>query len=188
MVNLDNYLGKTGHNYFLYEEDGKLQILPWDYNLAFTTYSLGMPNPINDAELYVNYPIDTPSSGEIMMKRPLYHNVMKNDTYFNQYHEYFDKLISEYFESGYFKEFITETYEMIESYIEKDPTAFCTYEEFQVAVETLYEFCDLRAQSIRGQLEGTLPSTIKEQSENPNRIDASSVWLPDLGELKDLED
>ena len=188
VVNLDSYLGKTGHNYFLYEEDGKLQMLPWDYNLAFTTYSLGMPNPINDAELYVNYPIDTPASGEIMMKRPLYHNVMKNDTYFNQYHEYFDELISEYFESGYFKEFIAETYEMIESYVEKEPTAFCTYEEFQVAVETLYEFCDLRAQSIRGQLEGTLPSTIKEQSENPNRIDASSIWLPDLGELKDLED
>ena len=33
-----------------------------------------------------------------------------------------------------------------------------------------------------------IPSTIKEQSENPNRIDASSIWLPDLGELKDLED
>ena len=62
VVNLDSYLGRTGHNYFLYEEDGQLQILPWDYNLAFATYSLGMPEPVNDAELYINSPIDTPAS------------------------------------------------------------------------------------------------------------------------------
>ena len=31
--------GHTGHNYFLYEENGVLSILPWDYNLAFGTYA-----------------------------------------------------------------------------------------------------------------------------------------------------
>ena len=49
VVNMDSYLGKTGHNYFLYEEEGRLSILPWDYNLAFATYSLGMPDPVNDS-------------------------------------------------------------------------------------------------------------------------------------------
>ena len=102
VVNMDSYLGKTGHNYFLYEKDGILSILPWDYNLAFATYSLGMPNPINDSTLYVNYPINTPASGEIMVKRPLYHNLMKNREYYDQYHAYFDYLIESYFESGYF--------------------------------------------------------------------------------------
>ena len=29
VVNLDSYLGKTGHNYFLHEKDGVLSILPW---------------------------------------------------------------------------------------------------------------------------------------------------------------
>ena len=79
VVNMDSYLGRTGHNYFLYEEDGVLSILPWDYDLAFATYSLGMPDPINDSTLYVNYPINTPASGEVMFKRPLYHNLMKNN-------------------------------------------------------------------------------------------------------------
>ena len=41
VANLDSYLGSTGHNYFLYEEDGRLAMLPWDYNLAFGTYALG---------------------------------------------------------------------------------------------------------------------------------------------------
>lgn len=189
VVNMDSYLGKTGHNYFLYEEDGLLSILPWDYNLAFATYSLGMPNPINDSTLYVNYPINTPASGEIMRNRPLYHNLMKNNEYYAQYHAYFDHLISAYFESGYFESFVEETREMIAPYVEKDPTAFCSYEDFLLGVDTLKNFCLLRAESVRGQLEGTIPSTIAGQMEGKeNFVDASSVWLPDMGEIADLKD
>jgi len=144
VVNMDSYLGKTGHNYFLYEEDGILSILPWDYNLAFATYSLGMPDPINDAQLYVNYPINTPASGEIMTKRPLYHHVMKQDAYFAQYHAYFDQLIEGYFESGHFETFAADTVKMIAPFVEKDPTAFCSYEDFLLGAETIEQFCLLR--------------------------------------------
>lgn len=189
VVNLDSYLGRTGHNYFLYEEEGIISILPWDYNLAFATYSLGMPDPINDATLYVNYPINTPASGEIMLNRPLYHNLMKNDEYFKQYHRYFDQLIKEYFESSYFEKFVEETKAMISPYVEKDPTAFCSHEDFLLAVETIKEFCLLRAESIRRQLEGTIPATIRGQTEDKsNVVDASSIWLPDMGEIADLKD
>lgn len=189
VVNLDSYLGKTGHNYFLYEEDGVLSILPWDYNLAFATYSLGMPDPINDSTLYVNYPINTPAAGHIMVNRPLYHNLMQNKEYYHQYHVYFDQLIREYFESGYFEDFVEQTREMIAPYVENDPTAFCNYQDFNLGVDTIKEFCLLRAESIRGQLEGTIPSTFRQQEENPDvYIDASSVWLPDMGEIADLKD
>ena len=189
VVNLDSYLGKTGHNYFLYEEDGILSILPWDYNLAFATYSLGMPNPTNDSTLYVNYPINTPASLEIMQNRPLYHNLMKNDEYYAQYHTYYDKLITEYFESGYFEELMDNTKVLISEFVEKDPTAFCSYEDYLLAVDTIEKICLLRAESVRGQLEGTIPSTIRGQSEDKsNFIDASEVWLPDMGEVADLKD
>lgn len=189
VVNLDSYLGKTGHNYFLHEKDGILSILPWDYNLAFATYSLGMPDPINDSTLYVNYPINTPASGEIMQNRPLYHNLMQNHEYFSQYHEYFDFLIAEYFESGYFEALAENTKAMIAPYVEKDPTAFCSYEDFQLGVQTITDFCLLRTQSVRGQLNGSIPSTIRGQSEDNSRfIDASKVWLPDMGEIADLKD
>ncbi len=189
VVNMDSYLGKTGHNYFLYEKDGILSIIPWDYNLAFATYSLGMPNPINDSTLYVNYPINTPASGEIMLKRPLYHNLMKNREYYDQYHAYFNYLIESYFESGYFEELVAETLEMIAPYVQKDPTAFCSYEDFLLAVDTIKRFCLLRAQSVRGQLDGTIPSTIAGQKKDKSSlIDASSIWLPDMGEIADLKD
>lgn len=124
VVNMDSYLGRTGHNYFLYEEEGRISILPWDYNLAFATYALGMPNPVRDATVLVNMPINTPASGEVMKNRPLYHNLMKNPDYYAQYHVYFDQLLKEYFESGYFEKFLEETKEMIAPYVEQDPQRF----------------------------------------------------------------
>ncbi len=189
VVNLDSYLGRTGHNYFLYEENGVLEILPWDYNLAFATYSLGMPEPINDAALYVNYPINTPASWDVMKKRPLYHNLMKNDAYFHQYHAYFDAFIEGYFESGYFEGFLDQTAARISPYVAKDPTAFCSYADHLLAVDTIREFCLLRARSVRGQLDGTIPSTIAGQEKDKSSfINADHIWLPDMGEVADLKD
>lgn len=189
VVNLDGYLGKNGHNYFLYEEDGVLSILPWDYNLAFGTYSLGMPDPVDDVNRYVNQPINTPASGEIMKKRPLFHQVMKNRDYFEQYHVYYDRLIREYFESGYFEAFMDETFDRIAPFVKKDPTAFCSYEDFVLGADTIREFCLLRAESIRGQLEGRIPSTIAQQLAHPDiYIDGSHIRLPDMGEIADLKD
>ena len=124
-----------------------------------------------------------------MLKCPLYHNVMMNREYFSKYHEYFDFLITEYFESGHFENIVEKTTTMISKYVEKDPTAFCSYEDFLLGVQTITDFCLLRSESVREQLNGTIPSTIKGQSENNSHfIDASNVWLPDMGEIADLKD
>lgn len=189
VVNMDSYLGHTGHNYFLYEKDGLLSMLPWDYNLAFATYSLGMPNPINDSTLYINFPIDTPYHGETMVRRPLYHHLMLDQTYFRQYRQYFDQFISHYFESGMFEEKVQAVTNLIDPYVEKDPTKFISYEDYILAVQTFTDFNLLRAQSVRKQLQKEIPSTIKGQAQNRlNFVDGSSVWLPDMGEIADLKD
>ena len=189
VMNWDSYLGHTGHNYFLYEENGVLSILPWDYNLAFGTYALGMTNPIRDPNVLINYPINTPAEGEIMLNRPLYHNLMQHDEYFARYHEYFDEFLSEYVESGRLETTLRQTEKLILPYIQKDPTAFCSLEDHQLAVDTLEQVCLFRAQSIRGQLDGEIPATIRGQQENPDAgIDASRIQLTDLGDFQDLEE
>lgn len=48
---------------------------------------------------------------------------------------------------------------MLSPYVEKDPTKFCTYEDFEKGAEALKEFCVLRAESVSGQLGGSIPST-----------------------------
>ena len=54
-VNEDSLSGTMAHNYYLYESDGKLNLIPWDYNLAFGGMgggfgdSSGATSVVNDA-------------------------------------------------------------------------------------------------------------------------------------------
>ena len=188
VMNWDSYLGHTGHNYFLYEEDGLLSILPWDYNLAFGTYALGMTDPIRDPNVLINYPINTPAPGEIMTKRPLYHHLMKNQACFDQYHTCWDRLLTQYFENGRYEAVIRETQRLIAPYVQADPTAFCSYEDHLLAVDTLLETCRLRAESCRKQLDGKIPATLAAQAEHPTLgVNASYLVLENLGDFEDLE-
>ena len=37
VLNFDSYTGSMIHNYYLYEKDGQLSMIPWDYNLSLYT-------------------------------------------------------------------------------------------------------------------------------------------------------
>ena len=188
VMNWDSYLGHTGHNYLLYEEEGKLSMLPWDYNLAFGTYALGMTDPITDPNILLNYPILTPAPGEYMTKRPLYHQLMQVEEYFQQYQAYFRWFLAEYVESGKLSAALWQAAELIAPYVKSDPTAFCSYEDHRLAVETLEQVCLLRAESARGQLEGRYPATLAQQAQRPGEgVDASHVDLRHLGDFEDLK-
>ncbi len=183
VCNFDSYTGSMIHNYYLYEEDGQLSMIPWDYNLAFGGFSAGGGGS-DSATQMVNYPIDTPVSGGTVDSRPMLAWIFADENYTELYHTYFDTFISEYFESGYFENLITETENLIGTYVEQDPTKFCTYDEFETGVDTLKSFCLLRAESIRGQLDGTIPSTSDGQQEDDSAlVDASSISLTDMGSM-----
>lgn len=179
VCNFDSYTGSMIHNYYLYEENGQMSMIPWDYNLAFVGFQSQA-----DADGLINYPIDTPVSGGDVDSRPMLAWMLNSESYTQQYHAYFAQFIEEYFESGYFEQMIDTVTALIAPYVEKDPTKFCTYEQFQTGAETLKQFCLLRAESVRGQLEGTIPSTQEGQEQDASaRIDGSSVKVSDMGTM-----
>lgn len=179
VCNFDSYTGSMIHNYYLYEEDGRLSMIPWDYNLAFGGFEGSM-----DAEAIVNYPIDTPVSGGSTDSRPMLAWIFADETYTQLYHQYFSEFIASFFESDLFEETIDETYAMIAPYVEKDPTKFCTYEEFETGFDTLKNLCLLRAESIRGQLDGSIPSDSEGQAADDSAlIDASHLKISDMGTM-----
>lgn len=179
VCNFDSYTGSMIHNYYLYEEDGLLSMIPWDYNLAFGGFQGG-----GDATSMVNYPINTPVSGGTVESRPMLAWIFADEEYTALYHQYFSEFIAQYFESGYFEQMMAETKALIAPYVEQDPTKFCTYEEFETGIDTLERFCLLRAQSVRGQLEGTIPSTDEGQTEDGSAlVDASSITISDMGSM-----
>ncbi len=169
VVNGDSYTGSMIHNYYLYEEDGRMSMLPWDYNLAFGGFQS------SDAESSVNDPID-----DVLSDRPMQAWIFSGETYTQMYHAYY----AEFLQTANIAEIIDEAYNLIAPYVEKDPTKFCTYEEFETGVETLKTFCSLRSESVQGQLDGTVPSTSEAQQENSeNLVDASAITISDMGSM-----
>lgn len=66
--------------------------------------------------------------------------------------------------------------------MKSDASAFCSYEEYETAVANLKETLKLRGESINGQLNGTLPNTIDEQSQNPDLlISCDEIELSKMG-------
>ena len=178
VVNLDSYVSNMAHNYYIYEDDGQLTILPWDYNLAFGGFQSG------DASSVVNFPIDTPVSGVSMEERPLLGKLLEVPEYLELYHEYLQQIVDEYFNNGLFEQTVDSLNILISSYVEKDPTAFYDYDAYQTAVVELKELGILRAESVEGQLDGVIPSTSEGQSADSSKlVDASGVDLSALGSM-----
>ncbi len=174
VVNGDSYTGAMVHNYYLYEEDGRLSMLPWDYNLAFGTFQGG------DASGAVNDPIDTPLSVTGGGDRPMADWIFSGEEYTRLYHQYFEEFLSASDPAA----IIDEAYALIAPYVGKDPTKFCTYEEFQAGVEALKTSCALRIESVSGQLDETIPSTdVGQAADKSALVDASALSLSDIGTM-----
>ncbi len=173
VVNEDSLSGNMPHNYYLYEYDGQLNIIPWDYNLTLGGMGMG------DASSVINDPIDTPFSGT-----DFFDALLDNEEYLEQYHAYYRQLVEEYVDGGRMEETYNRIRSQIDSLVETDPTAFYSYEEYEAAAEILYETVLLRAESVRGQLDGTIPSTEEGQrADSSALLDASSIDLSVMGSM-----
>ncbi|MBP3543546.1 MAG: CotH kinase family protein, partial [Lachnospiraceae bacterium] len=173
LVNDDGYFGTMVHNYYLYEEDGKLTMLPWDYNLAFGGFQS------HDASSLINRGIDDVVSGNLE-DRPMVAKLLEVEEYREQYYAWLEDLVSGYFESGHFAEVMDMLDELLDSYVAEDPTAFYTYEEYTEANEMLRVFCKKRAESIRKQLDGSLAKTASEQT-SETKVETSDVTITVMG-------
>lgn len=174
VVNGDSYTGSMVHNYYLYEKDGLLSLIPWDYNLALGTFQGG------DSSGAVNDPIDSPLSVSGDGDRPMADWIFASPEYTDLYHQYFEDFLRTAAPAG----ILAETRALIAPYVERDPTKFCTLEEFQAGVSALETFCALRTESVSGQLSGAIPATDQGQAGDPNSlVDASSLTLSDLGTM-----
>lgn len=179
-VNTDSLSGTMAHNYYLYESDGMLNILPWDYNLAlggmggrggFDGSSSGATSTVNDA-------IDDAFSGT-----DFFDTLLGDEEYHEQYYEYMQQLVDEYLLGEGFTKFYNRTRQQIDELVKKDPNALYTYEEYEEALEVLCEVINLRGQSIDGQINGTIPSTATDQNNSEALIDASHIDLSVMGTM-----
>ena len=177
LVNLDSYLSSNCHNYILAENNGVISMLPWDYNLAFGTMDS------ESAEEAVNYAIDTALNGVSAEKRPLVTKLLENEGYREKYHAYLRRIAEEYAAGGLFDRTVDNAAAVIDSYVKADTTSFFGYDAFKEGVAALKVFASLRAESVKAQLDGTIPSYQSDRNDSTVLTDASSLSLDKLGAM-----
>ncbi len=178
-VNEDSLSGGMAHNYYLYEANGKLNIIPWDYNLSWGGMGgMGGRNG-SGATGTINEPVDDSYSST-----QFFDIFLENEEYLGKYHSYYNELIEGYVNSGRFEETYNRIINQIDSLVKADPNAMYSYEEYTKAKDILYDVIMLRAKSVSGQLNGSIPSTSAEQQNNSDAlIDASDIDLSAMGSM-----
>lgn len=166
VVNGDSYTGSIIHNYYLHEEDGRLSMIPWDYNLAFGSF-MGQ-----NASSAVNSSIDSPVTEGDVDDRPMVGWIFSDDAYTQQYHDLFQACVEKWFTNGELVEKVTKTADMLLPYVEKDPTKFCTTEDFEKGTEALKVFLQLRGDAVSRQLTG-----------DSEPVDVGELNLSDMGTM-----
>lgn len=203
LANFDSYLGNTTHNFYLYEENGRFTIIPWDMNLAFGGFGGGevdiyeptkqgmggfgggdkrkdkqdndaVPNAAEstEAQADANNQPQPPDNADMQGmpsmdsgEKPLVTTLLENETYRSMYEGYLKEIVEKYFTQEYMTELVTKIHDLIAPYVQNDPTAFCTYEEFEQACSTdptdqysLVYYAVNMAESIENQLNGGEPT------------------------------
>jgi spore coat protein CotH len=124
LVHLDNYIG-MGHNYYLYEVNGKFTIIPWDLNMSFGNFNSGL-----DRNGIINFLIDEPTAGAVA-DRPLVARLLAVPDYLETYHRYISEMINGPFASEVMDASIDALADLIRPYVTADTLKFFTLKSFE---------------------------------------------------------
>lgn len=122
--NYDSYSGNMSQNYYLYGQNGKFTVIPWDYNMSMGGFGAG-----GNA---TTIPIDEPVMGVNMENLPLIDNLLSVPEYKEKYHGYVKQLLT-YLESS--EKRVEELATIIRPYVKADPSKFYTIEQFEANIK-----------------------------------------------------
>jgi len=122
--NYDSYNGNLAQNYYLYGQDGKFTVIPWDYNMSIGGFGGGGGSS-------TTIPIDEPVTGINIKNLPMIHKLLAVQEYRERYHQYIKELVA-YLEG--FEDRVAELSEIIRPYVKADPTKFYTMEQFEASI------------------------------------------------------
>ena len=208
VVNLDGLTGNNPRNFYLYESDGRISLIPWDYDLAFGGLMLYNEKMFDqrmkdieqgtfnkekwlqkketayhdEIKQLVNLPIDTPFICDLS-EREFFMNILDIDEYRNKYHEYLSVLAEQYVMGGELDKTISTYTDEIQDIVGTEENAHYKSADFLPAVEQLKLFLQRKSESVIGQLNGTIPSDRNGQTKSPEKlIDTSDLDLRLMGE------
>lgn len=213
VVNFDYMTGHSVQNYYLREADGRISLIPWDYNLAWGGYPdsddgsdeneamwdewmtsltaeqrdsvkvAEMEQIRNSVAMIVNFPINTPFTADLN-QRTFFMNLLSNEKCRKLYYVYLDTLCRHYIQGGGLKKAMSTIKQEIGAMAGTEANAFYSNDQFHKAVATLETLLQRKSESVIGQIHGTIPSTWETQSAKPQTlVPSDDIDLIELGGL-----
>lgn len=202
VVNFDCMTGNNCQNYYLREAEGKISLIPWDYNLAWGGYpedeEMEGENLLEQSEeptlpenagmrtreevnRIVNFPIDTPFSCDLS-QRSFFMNLLAHEQLKARYYHYLNVLCNKYILGDEFGKTLNVIEKEIGQVAGTEANAFYTNEQFHEAQRTLRLLLEKRAASVLGQMNGSVPSTWNGQKQQPQQlVNSDEINLQLLG-------
>ena len=116
-VNLDSYIGKLCHNYYLYlDKKGQFQPLVWDMNLSFGGFTRGRKNTMTLVEMQELSPLEYAEDPKV----PLIHFLLKNKDLRKIYLAHYRTILEENFANNWYLDRSKEIQNKMSSYILED--------------------------------------------------------------------
>jgi len=136
LVNLDSYLGRLSHNYYIYQDSmGQFNPIIWDMNMSFGGFRFaGTGKSLTDTELQELSPLLHYKSRN--KERPLVLQLLDNDLYRKIYLAHIRTILNDHFNNDKYKERAQTIQKKIDNLVKEDKNKLYTYEGFPQNMST----------------------------------------------------
>ena len=138
--NVDSFIGKNIRNSYLYEENGKIDIIPFDYNLSLgTIYNMWSKEEMHSIELIE---VDEKIHSKIV------DIILQNDEYHEKYKEYLRQVLNK-LEMLYEQGIVDNLYVKVSETVKNSEERTHTYDEFLKEKQALEKFIESRIEKLK---------------------------------------
>ena len=127
IIGLDGPINSIPHNFYLFKDNnGRFSPLLWDMNMAFGTFTSGLPSPVTNAnlqELDIFHNINDASN-------KLTTQIFSSDRYKRMYVAHMRTILNEQFVNNNYSTRALQLQQLIDADVNADPNTFYSYTEF----------------------------------------------------------
>jgi len=175
IVGLDGPINSIPHNFYLFKDNnGRFSPLLWDMNMAFGTFTNGLPIPVTNTDLQ-ELDIFHESTNS---QNKLTTQVFSSDRYKRMYVAHMRTILNEQFVNNNYSARASQLQQLIDADVSSDPNTFYSYTEFMDNTSTsvaniigISELMNARTSHLQGLGEFTAtPPAITSISTNPAAV------------------
>ena len=175
IVGLDGPINSIPHNFYLFKDNNaRFSPLLWDMNMAFGTFTNGLPNPVTNADLQ-ELDIFHESTNS---QNKLTTQIFSSDRYKRMYVAHMRTILNEQFVNNSYSTRALALQQLIDTEVNTDPNTFYSYTDFTDNTSTsvaniigISELMIARASYLQGLAEFTaVPPVVTNISTSPTNV------------------